>query len=260
VKGHVTLMGAGPGAADLLTVRAARALAACDLVLYDALVDPEVLALAARAHRFYVGKRRGRHSMDQETIHRLLIRAARRGKRVVRLKCGDPFVFGRGGEEAIALAEAGVPFDVIPGVSSALAGPLDAGIPVTHRGVASGFVVLPGEPSRMWREMLSAGPRNGLTYVILMALARRAEIAAFALAKGFSTELPAAIVLGAHTRNAWTWKGTLARLAGAEIPRDTRDLPGLLVLGDVVAVSERIARTRQEHAEYKEMDREHFLA
>ncbi len=137
MTGHVSLVGAGPGDPDLLTVRAARALAAADLVLYDALVSAETLALAPRAQRFCVGKRAHRPSFRQETIHAVMIRAARRGKRVVRLKGGDPFVFGRGGEEALALRAAGVPFDVVPGISSAVAAPALSGIPVTHRGLAS---------------------------------------------------------------------------------------------------------------------------
>src|SRR5262249_23081210 len=135
MTGFVSLVGAGPGAADLLTLKAARLLAEADLVLYDALVSPEVLDLAPRAQRFFVGKRARRKAMAQETIHWLMIRAARQGKRVVRLKCGDPFVFGRGGEEALALTRAGIPFEVVPGVSSAVAAPALAGIPVTHRGV-----------------------------------------------------------------------------------------------------------------------------
>src|SRR5207249_5663908 len=114
------------------------------LVLYDALIDPRVLGLAKRAQRFYVGKRAARHAMTQHAIHAVMIRAARRGRRVVRLKGGDPFVFGRGGEEALALRAAGVPFDVVPGVTSAAAAPALAGIPVTHRGVASGVLVVSG--------------------------------------------------------------------------------------------------------------------
>src|SRR6185295_11647707 len=121
MSGLVSLVGAGPGDPDLLTRRAAQRLAEADLVLYDALVDPAVLELAGKAQRFYVGKRAGRHHVTQEQIHRILIRAARRGQRVVRLKGGDPFVFGRGGEEALALAEAGIAFEVIPGVSASIA-------------------------------------------------------------------------------------------------------------------------------------------
>ena len=144
MSGLVSLVGAGPGDPELLTRRAARRLAEADLVLYDALVDPAVLELAGKAQRFYVGKRAGRHHVTQEQIHRILIRAAQRGQRVVRLKGGDPFVFGRGGEEALALAEAGIAFEVVPGISSSVAAPALAGIPVTHRGMSTGFVVVSG--------------------------------------------------------------------------------------------------------------------
>jgi uroporphyrin-III C-methyltransferase len=132
-NGFVSLVGAGPGDPGLLTRTALHRLKRADLVLYDALVGDDIVSLARRARRFSVGKRAGRASVRQETIHALMIRAARRGLRVVRLKGGDPFVFGRGGEEALALRAAGVPFEVIPGVSSAVAAPALAGIPVTHR-------------------------------------------------------------------------------------------------------------------------------
>jgi len=141
-RGHVSLVGAGPGDPGLLTRTAIARLRSADLVLYDALVSDAVLRYARRAQRFFVGKRAGRHAMSQPAINALMIRAARRGKRVVRLKGGDPFVFGRGGEEALALQHAGVAYDVVPGISSAVAAPAAAGIPVTHRGLASAFLVV----------------------------------------------------------------------------------------------------------------------
>src|ERR671935_2250685 len=139
MTGHVSLVGAGPGDPALLTRKAVARLRAADLVLYDALVDPCALRFARRAQKFFVGKRCGRHAMRQEAINALMIRAARRGRRVVRLKGGDPFVFGRGGEEALALRAAGVPFDVVSGVTAGVAAAAYAGIPVTHRGLASAF-------------------------------------------------------------------------------------------------------------------------
>lgn len=235
--GHVTLVGAGPGDPDLLTLRAVRALERADLVLYDALIDPGTLAYAGQAQRFYVGKRCGRPSTSQETICHLMIRAARAGRRVVRLKCGDPFVFGRGGEETIALADAGISVEVVPGISSALAAPMAFGIPLTHRAVSSGFVVLPGEPSDLWRETLRTGPREKLTYVILMSVGRRSEIATHALASGHRQDLPTALVLGAYSAAAWAWAGPLSELANVGLPADRKDLPGLIVMGDVVALS-----------------------
>ena len=143
-QGLVSLVGAGPGDPELLTARAHTRLAEADVVLYDALVSPAVLALASHARCLSVGKRHGRHSVSQDTINRLLVRGARRKQRLVRLKAGDPYVFGRGGEEALALAAAGLPFEVVPGVSSAIAAPALAGIPVTHRGLASGVLVISG--------------------------------------------------------------------------------------------------------------------
>src|SRR5262249_31669040 len=125
----VSLVGAGPGDADLLTLKAVKRLSEADLVLYDGLVDPDVLKLVGKARRFYVGKRAGRKAIEQETINHLMIRAARRGERVVRLKCGDPFVLGRGGEEALALAEAGIPFEGVPGIRADVAAPPLPGIP-----------------------------------------------------------------------------------------------------------------------------------
>ena len=140
----INCVGAGPGDPDLLTVRGARRLAEADLVLYDALCAQDARRLAPEARWFYVGKRAGRESISQEAINRLLVRAAQRGLCVVRLKAGDPFVLGRGGEEALALTEAGIPFEVIPGLSSAIAGPALAGIPLTHRGLAAAFLVVSG--------------------------------------------------------------------------------------------------------------------
>src|SRR5260221_3130393 len=169
-RGRVWLVGAGPGSPDLLPMRAVRALAKADLLLYDALVAKEPLDVAPNAQRFCVGKRGGRPSMDQETIHRLMIRGARRGKRVVRLKGGDPFVFGRGGEEAIALRAAGVPYDVVPGVSSALAAPALAGIPVTHRGISSAVLVVSGHDEQAFGSSVAQLEPNGVTIVVLMGI------------------------------------------------------------------------------------------
>src|SRR5712692_1785277 len=146
--GHVSLVGAGPGDPGLLTRTAIGRLRAADLVLYDALIDDRILRYARKAQRFFVGKRAGRQALTQAAIHGVMIRAARRGRRVVRLKGGDPFVFGRGGEEMLALQGAGVSCDVVPGVSSAIAAPALAGIPVTHRGAAAAFHVVSGHEAR----------------------------------------------------------------------------------------------------------------
>lgn len=235
--GFVSLVGAGPGDPGLLTRRAAERLAAADLVLYDALVDAELLRLAPRAHCFHVGKRAGRPSVSQRAIERLMIRGARRGQRVVRLKCGDPFVFGRGGEEALALARAGVPCEVVPGVSSALAAPALAGIPVTHRGLAAGFAVVSGHAEASYRPLLDALPPDGMTLVVLMGVAQRAGIAARLSARGWSGSTPAALLLGASSGEAYTWTGPLSALADAPIPPECAHLPGTLVVGAVAALA-----------------------
>ena len=151
VNGRVALVGAGPGDPGLLTRRAVARLRAAELVLYDALVDERILRFARRAQRFFVGKRAGRHAMTQEAINALMVRAARRGRRVVRLKGGDPFVFGRGGEEALALQRAGIAYEVVPGITSAIAAPAAAGIPVTHRGVSTAFLVVSGHDEQSVR-------------------------------------------------------------------------------------------------------------
>ena len=249
MTGFVSLVGAGPGDPDLLTVKAARTLAAADIVFYDALVSAETLALAPRAQRFSVGKRAGRPSMRQETIHALLIRAARRGKRVVRLKGGDPFVFGRGGEEALALVSAGVPFEVVPGVSSALAAPGLSGIPVTHRGLASAFAVVSGHAEAAWRPVLEALPPDGATVVALMALGARGAIAAALLARGWGGSTPAAILWSAGTDSAARWVGTLAELAAVATPEESEGDPGTIVIGAVVSLARALGRRAADASE-----------
>jgi uroporphyrin-III C-methyltransferase/precorrin-2 dehydrogenase/sirohydrochlorin ferrochelatase len=239
--GRVSLVGAGPGAPDLLTARGARRLAEADLVLYDALASEQMRPLAPRARWFYVGKRACRESIDQETLNRLLIKYARRGLRVVRLKCGDPFVFGRGGEEALALARAGISCEVIPGVSSAIAAPALAGIPVTHRGLASSFAVITGHHERTFGPLVDGLPPGGLTLVVLMGLGQRARIAERLVSRGWRADTPAAIVVGAATPQAWRWTGALSALGAAEIPPAAADAPGLLVIGDVVGLAAEIA-------------------
>src|SRR3954452_6586533 len=163
MTGFVSLVGAGPGDPELLTLKAADRLRNADLVLHDALVDPLALRLAAHARFLYGGKRARRKSMSQTKIERLLVRAARRGERVVRLTCGDTFVLGRGGEEALALARAGIPYEVVPGVTSAVAAPAMAGIPVTHRGLSSAFVVVSGHAEAAYVPLLSKLPPGTAT-------------------------------------------------------------------------------------------------
>jgi uroporphyrin-III C-methyltransferase / precorrin-2 dehydrogenase / sirohydrochlorin ferrochelatase len=234
----VSLVGAGPGDPQLWTLRAVQRVKEADLVLYDALVDVGALRRLTRAKCFCVGKRARRDSVPQETIHRLMIRAAKQGKRVVRLKGGDPFVFGRGGEEALALAMAGVSFEVVPGVTTAVAAPELAGIPVTHRGIASGFLVLAGHSSEAVDRTLQAVRPNTISMVILMGVGARADLASRLMAHGWSAETPAAIVCSASTPDAWTWTGSLAQMGEASPPAGAA---GVLVVGEVVRVRELLA-------------------
>jgi siroheme synthase len=193
--------------------------------------------------------------MRQETINTLLVRAARRGKRVVRLKGGDPFVFGRGGEEALALLAAGVAFEVVPGVSSALAAPALSGIPVTHRGLASAFVVVSGHADSAWRPVLAGLRPGGATVVALMALRARREIAAELLGRGWAGTTPAAILWSAGTQSASRWVGTLAELDAVATPEDALGDPGTLVVGAVVGLSKALGGTHARESEEEERPR-----
>ncbi len=251
-RGRVILVGAGPGASDLLTLRAVRALGQADLVLYDALVDPLILDYAPHAIRHYVGKRAGRPSITQERIHATMIRAAKAGRVVVRLKCGDPFVLGRGGEEALALERARIKVEIVPGVSSAIAAPAAAGIPVTHRDLSPGVLVLSAVPSKHYERVLSALPPGSVTVVLLMAIGGRATIANYLGEVGWPKDLPAAIVLDATLPSSFTWTGTLGGLAQAPLPPDHAESAGLIVLGPVVSLAEAISRATQSRNPNKE--------
>jgi uroporphyrin-III C-methyltransferase / precorrin-2 dehydrogenase / sirohydrochlorin ferrochelatase len=212
--GHVSLVGAGPGDPGLLTRHAVARLRAADLVLYDALIDRRVLKLARHAQRFFVGKRSRHHAMSQQAINGVMIRAARRGKRVVRLKGGDPFVFGRGGEEAMALRAAGVSFDVVPGVSSAIAAPALAGIPVTLRGISSAFLVVGGYDADAFGSAIDAVVPDQVTLVVLMGVGRRVAIANRLIERGWDPRTPAAIIVDGSKPTQSVWRGTLDQLAG----------------------------------------------
>ena len=218
VMGSVSLVGAGPGDPELWTVRGLRRVQDADLVLYDALIDAEALRRLTNARCFCVGKRAGRASVRQETIYRLMIRAAREGKRVVRLKGGDPFVFGRGAEEALELARAGIPCEVVPGVTTAVAAAELAGIPVTHRGVASGFLVIAGHAGETFDAALNAVKPNTITLVVMMGVAVRDVIARRLQEHGWTGDSRAALVCGVSTPDEWTWTGRLADVGAATPP------------------------------------------
>jgi uroporphyrin-III C-methyltransferase/precorrin-2 dehydrogenase/sirohydrochlorin ferrochelatase len=248
-RGFVSLVGAGPGDPELLTRLAARRLADADLVLYDALTSSAALSLATRAQRVFVGRRRGSDTIGQDAIIRTLIRAARRGRRVVRLKGGDPFVFGRGGEEALALAGAGVPFEVVPGVSSALAAPALASIPVTHRGLSNAVLVTSGHDPERFAALVDGVAPATVTLVVLMGTAHREAIADALMCAGWCGSTPTAIVWNASHRDSSVWTGPLDAVANARPPGDA---PGTIVVGDVVALREPlIARHAAEIAEVR---------
>lgn len=255
VTGNVALVGAGPGDPELWTVRGLRRVQEADLVLYDALIDAEALRKLTNAQCFCVGKRAGRASVRQETIFRLMIRAAREGKRVVRLKGGDPFVFGRGAEEALELARAGIPCEVVPGVTTAIAAPELAGIPVTHRGVSSGFLVIAGHAGETFDAALNAVRPNSITLVVMMGLAVRGVIAQRLQTHGWAADSRAALVCGATTKDEWTWTGRLQDV-GTATPPD--GVPGVLVVGEVVQIREALEAAKntmlshKEHEEHKE--------
>ncbi len=237
------LVGAGPGDPGLLTLRAAELLRAADVLLYDALVADAIVALAPPGcERIFVGKRRGAHAMPQADIERLMIEKARAGKRVVRLKGGDPFVFGRGGEEAQALRDAGVAFDVVPGISSAVAAPAYAGIPLTHREHAASFTVITGheDPAKSataldWARL--ADPQR--TLVLLMATATLDEIAQQLVAHGLDPATPVAVVQDGTRPSQRTVSGTLATIA-AEIARANVGSPAVVVIGGVARLRETL--------------------
>lgn len=230
----VSLVGAGPGDPELLTLRALRRIEAADVVLADDLIDARVLALV-KGRLLRVGKRGGCISTDQQFIHALMIREARAGHRVVRLKGGDPFVFGRGGEEADALREAGLAVEVVSGLTSGIAGPAAVGIPVTDRRAAAGVILVTGHPGEGRAEPdWAALARTGLTLVVYMGVARAADLTARLLAAGLRPDLPAAVVSAAHTAQQRHAVTTLAGLPGC-IAREGLASPALLVIGEVAA-------------------------
>ncbi len=241
-RGTVYLVGAGPGDPALLTVKALALLESCDTAVYDYLVNPEVLShLHASADRIYVGKVGGGRHTPQPQINQLLIRRARAGKRVVRLKGGDPFLFGRGGEEAEALVEAGVPFEVVPGISSALAVPAYAGIPLTHRGLSSSVAVLTGARGDDGRYAPGAFTHlaSADTVVVLMGVAHLHEIANDLMNSGRSSETPAAVIRWGTYHGQQTVTGTLGSIA-VETERAGVRAPAVIIIGEVVRLRERL--------------------
>jgi uroporphyrin-III C-methyltransferase len=237
VSGIVYLVGAGPGDPKLITVRGAEVLALADVVVYDRLAAPELLDLASSdADRVYVGKEPGRPAMPQDAIDEMLVDRARTGASVVRLKGGDPFVFGRGGEEALACARAGVPLEIVPGVSAAVAAPAAAGIPVTHRGVARSFAVVTASTAHGDCVDLTQVANAADTLVLLMAAGKLEETCRALTDAGRRHDEPAAIVQWATTRDQRQVVATLEELPALALAASIGP-PATLVVGDVVALS-----------------------
>jgi len=241
VAGKVYLVGAGPGDPDLVTFRALRLMQKADVVLYDRLIGEGVMNLVRReAERIYVGKRPDDHELPQEEIGALLVRLATEGKRVLRLKGGDPFMFGRGGEEIEALAAHGVPFQVCPGVTAAIGASAYAGIPLTHRDHAQAcvFVTGHGKDGKLdldWTALLQ--PRQ--TVAIYMGLRNLEALTTDFVARGASADLPAAIVDNATRLNQKVVVGTLATLAAKARAAELRG-PSIVIVGTVVALRDKL--------------------
>ena len=237
MNGRVYLVGAGCGSADLITLRGLECLKRCDTVVYDDLIDPALLNFVPdHAQRIYMGKRSGKHSAPQSEISAKLVELASHGKVVVRLKGGDPFVFGRGGEELLALKQAGIPFDMVPGISSSIAIPAWAGIPVTHRGLSRSFHVITGHTADTDDSLPADLPylaKCGGTLIFLMGLSRLSTIANKLVEYGRTPETPAAVISGGNSPNPAAVRGTLATIAekaAGVLP------PAVIVVGDVAAL------------------------
>jgi uroporphyrin-III C-methyltransferase len=234
--GHVWLAGAGPGDPGLLTLDVLSALAQADALVHDALVSPEIVAVAEQAEKFFVGKRGGRLSIPQDDINALLVKLAREGRKVVRLKGGHPFVFGRGAEEALVLTRENIPWRVLSGVTSAFGGLTSAGIPATVRGVngaiilATGFAAVSDD-----RPDWAALARTGQPIVIYMGLTHMAETVAELLAGGLSADTPAALVENASLPQERTVTTTIGGLVETAA-RENVVSPALIVVGGIVAM------------------------
>ena len=236
--GKVWLVGAGPGDPDLLTLRAARLIMNARLIVHDGLVDPAILALArAGAEMVSVAKRRSRHTMPQDAINALLVREAAAGREVVRLKGGDPFIFGRGGEEAEACRAAGVPVEVVPGISAAIGAAAAAQLPLTHRNSASIVSFVAGQCKGLAEQDWSGLAGAGRTLVIYMGVATAEAIAEKLIADGLSPAIPIAVIENATRSQMRVLRASLAGLAHLITAKKVKS-PALIVIGEVCAEHE----------------------
>ncbi len=243
MTGKAYLVGAGPGRADLISVRGLTLLRAADVVIYDRLIAQELLhEIRSQAERIFVGNQGyQRNMMPQAEINALLVSRVQAGRQVVRLKGGDGFVFGRGGEECLALAEAGLPFEVVPGVSAAIAAPAYAGIPVTHRGLASDFAIVAGHEDPTKEESMvdwSLMARMG-TLVVMMGVRSAGKICDALITHGRDPASPAAAIGSATTNQQRVARSTVAGLPQAMAEAEVC-APAVLVFGDVVALHDQL--------------------
>ena len=237
--GRVYLVGAGPGDPDLLTLRAARLIMRAELIVHDGLVEPAILEMARGSARLVsVAKRRARHTMPQDEINALIVREALAGRDVVRLKGGDPFVFGRGGEEVEACRAAGVPVEVVPGISSALGAAAAAQIPLTHRRSASIVSFVAGQCKGLTEQDWAGLAGTGRTLVIFMGIATAPSIAEKLIADGLAPDMPVAVIENATRRRMRVLRGPLAGL-GELVARERVKSPALIVIGEVAADPDR---------------------
>jgi len=242
-RGKVYLIGAGPGDPTLLTIKAAQAIKASDAIVYDYLVNPEVLAHARRgAELVYVGKRAGEPSVSQSEINHILVTRALDGQRVARLKGGDPFIFGRGGEEAEALADAGIEWEVIPGISSGIAAAAYAGIPLTHRDHSSSVAFITGHDGRKSRRDVdwSQAAHAADTLVIFMCAETIASIARELISSGRAIDTPLALIRWGTYEHQEVYRGTLGDIVSSEQSRFIEP-PAIAIVGSVVSLSERLS-------------------
>jgi uroporphyrin-III C-methyltransferase len=247
--GTVWLVGAGPGDPELLTLKAVRVMNGADVALVDDLVNPAVLAhLKPGARVIHVGKRGGCKSTPQAFIEKLLVAEAQAGHAVVRLKGGDPFVFGRGGEETAALDAAGIPWQIVSGITAGIAAPAAAGIPVTHREAGRGVAFVTGHTKEDAAVDWQALARSGLTLVIYMGIARCEDIVAALRAGGLRADLPAAVIQHATLPQQRVVATTLARLP-ADIRAHGIGSPAILVIGEVANAARLAAQTVHKHQE-----------
>jgi uroporphyrin-III C-methyltransferase len=239
-RGRVILVGAGPGDPGLLTVRAVEALKSADIVVHDGLIDPRVLDIApAAAQRISVAKQRARHTLPQEAINALIVAHVKTGAIVVRLKGGDPFIFGRGGEEVEAVRAAGLPVEVIPGVSAALGCAAEAMLPLTHRDHSSAVSFVAGQCKGLTEQDWSGLAGKGRTLVIYMGVATGSDIAEKLIADGVSPDMPVAVLENGTRPGARALRSLLADLGGM-LERERVESPAIIVVGEVVDRSDAV--------------------